>query len=194
MRLAGRFEPPPLALLLACALVGEFRAVVQPLVLTRLHTGHDRFLGGGIAPELIGDQHPRDVLQALEKLAKEPFGGFGIASTLDENVEGIALLVDGPPERVVLAIQGDDHFIQVPFIAPSGLSAAQLMGEGLAELQAPLPQGLVGYEDTPGGESFFDVPKAQGEAKIEPDRVGDNLGREAVTAIRIRGRLHSLLP
>ena len=94
----------------------------------------------------------------------------------------------------MLAVHGDDHFIQVPFVASFGLPAAQLIGEGLAELQAPLPDGFVRYEDTPGSKQFFDVPKAQGEAKIEPDRVGDDLGRKAVTAIGMRWRFHVLLP
>jgi hypothetical protein len=52
LSLTRRFEPPHLALLLARALMGEFRAVVQPLVLAMLHTWHDRSLGRGIALEL----------------------------------------------------------------------------------------------------------------------------------------------
>ena len=63
LRLARRFEPPHLALLLAGALVGQLGTVVQAFVLAMLDTGHDRFLGGGVALELIGDEHPRDVVE-----------------------------------------------------------------------------------------------------------------------------------
>jgi hypothetical protein len=66
LRLAGRFEPPPLAFLLARALVGQLSAVIQSLVLAMLDARHDRFLGRGIALQLISDQHPRDVLEPLE--------------------------------------------------------------------------------------------------------------------------------
>lgn len=54
LRLAGRFEPPHQALLLAPALMGELRTVVRFLVLAMLDTGHDRSLGGDVALEFIG--------------------------------------------------------------------------------------------------------------------------------------------
>jgi hypothetical protein len=32
---------------------------------------------------------------------------------LDDFIQHIALLVDGPPEETLLTIDGDDHFIEV---------------------------------------------------------------------------------
>lgn len=193
LRLVGRFEPAHLALLLARALVGQHSAVVQPLVLTMLNTGHHCLLGGGVALELVGIQHPGDIPEALEELAKEALGGFGMASALDKNVEGMPLLIDRPSRVLVLAIHRDDHFIQVPFLAPPGLPMPQLVRECVPESESPLADGLVGHEDAPGCEQFVDVPKGEGEANREPDRVGNNLGGEAVAAIEIRWRFHSPL-
>ena len=66
LRLAGRFEPPHLSLLLPGGLMRQLGAVVQSLVLTMAHARHDDFFGRGIALQLISDQHPRDVLEPLE--------------------------------------------------------------------------------------------------------------------------------
>jgi hypothetical protein len=40
-------------------LVGILRPVVKAFVLPMLDTGHDLPLGGGVAAQLVGDQHPR---------------------------------------------------------------------------------------------------------------------------------------
>jgi hypothetical protein len=66
LSLAGRLEPPHLALLLTRRLVGQLGTVIQSLVLAMLDTRHDRFLGRGVALELIGNQHPWDILEPFE--------------------------------------------------------------------------------------------------------------------------------
>ncbi len=53
---------------------------------------------------------------------------------------------------------------------------------------------LVSQYDAQGSESFVDVSKAEGEANIELNRVSNNLGGKAVTAIRIGWRFHGPLP
>ena len=47
----------------------------------------DLALRHGVASQLIGHDHPRHVLQALQQPAKEALGGFGIPPLLHENVE-----------------------------------------------------------------------------------------------------------
>ena len=46
----------------------QLGAVVQSFVWAMFDTRHDRFLGCGVALELIGDQHPRDILEALARI------------------------------------------------------------------------------------------------------------------------------
>ena len=64
----------------------------------------------------------------------------------------------------------------------------QFVGEACAELQAPLPNALIGDDHTTFGQKKFDIPEAQANDVIEPDRVADQLYREAVAMVRI-GRL-----
>src|SRR4051812_5307439 len=52
-----------------------------------------------------------------------------------------------------------------------------------AELEAPLPYALVSDRDAPPGQEQFNVPETQAEDVVQPGRVADDLGREAVSGI-----------
>ena len=54
------------------------------------------------------------------------------------------------------------------------------------ELQHPSPHCFVGDVEPSFGQQFLDIAVAQGEAEIEPDRVLDDLGREAMAAVAER--------
>ena len=58
----------------------------------------------------------------------------GVSSTLDQDVENEAVLIDGAPERVWFAGDRNDDLILRPFIAGGGGAPADLISECLAEL------------------------------------------------------------
>jgi hypothetical protein len=54
-----------------------------------------------------------------------------------------------------------------------------------------LPDRLVRHRDTTGGQHLLDHAQAQREAKVQPDRVADDLGRISITGVkRVLGRRH----
>jgi hypothetical protein len=108
-------------------------------VLAVLDAGHHLPLGRGVAAQLVGDQHTRRSPLLLQELAEQAFGGLLVASALDEDIENKALLVDRAPEPVLLAGDGDDDLVQVPFVAAARSSATNTGGEFATEFQAPLP-------------------------------------------------------
>ena len=112
-------------------------------MLAVLDAGHDLPLGGGVAFQLVGDQHTRRSSLLLQQLAEQAFGGLLVAPALDEDIENKALLVDRAPEPMLLAGDGDDDLIEVPFVAAAGCSPTDAVGEFAAEFQAPLPDRLV---------------------------------------------------
>jgi len=59
------------------------------------------------------------------------------------------------------------------------------------ELQHPAPHRFVGDVEPAFGQQFLDIAVAQGEAEIEPNRVMDDLGREAMAAVAERS--HDLI-
>jgi hypothetical protein len=76
--------------------LGAVVQVFRPAMLRRRHELAVRHL---VAGELVGDQHPRYPALPLEEFAEEPLGGIGIPAGLDQDVEDVAVLVDGPPSR-----------------------------------------------------------------------------------------------
>src|ERR1700689_2916096 len=103
-----------------------------------LDTGHDLPLSGGVAAQLVGDQHPRRSRLLLQQLAEQTFGGPLVAPALDENIEHEAVLVDRAPEPMLLAGDGDDDLVEGPFVAAAWGSPMDAVGEFPAEFQAPL--------------------------------------------------------
>jgi len=58
------------------------------------------------------------------------------------------------------------------------------------ELQTPPPDALVRDDHAALGQHQFHIPKAQTEDVIEPDRVADQFGWDAVAIVRICRLLH----
>jgi len=95
----------------------------------------------------VSNQNPWRIAQALEKLAKESVGRLSVALALHEHVQDMAVLIDCVPEIMVLTLDRQHDLVEVPFVAPSGLTSAQLIGNLLAKSQRPLPDRLVGNDD-----------------------------------------------
>lgn len=70
------------------------------LVLGRavLNRTHQFAVGDAVGGEVIGSQQPGDRALLLHQLGEEPAGGFGVALGLDQDVEDVAVLVDGLPQ------------------------------------------------------------------------------------------------
>ena len=123
-------------------LVTVFRPVVEPLVLPALHPRHDRPLRGAVAAQLVGNHHPGCPTLALQQLAHQSFRRGRVPAALHQDVENDTLLVDRPPKPVPPVSGGDHTLVQGPFVPGAGKSAADRVGEGLPELQSPLPEQL----------------------------------------------------
>src|SRR5665811_238325 len=94
------------------------------------------------------DVYKRQLLP-LEQLAKEPSGRMGVAISLNQDV-------DHPHEDLV----------QVPHVAEPALAMPELPGILRSELPTPLPDGLVGDDDAPLREEFFDVAETHSEPMV----------------------------
>jgi hypothetical protein len=68
LRLPWRFEPLHPMFPLACGLVRVLGAVVHIPVLPMVRTGQDLPLGGTVALQLIGDEHPWPILAPFKDL------------------------------------------------------------------------------------------------------------------------------
>ena len=148
-------------------------------MLTVLDTTHDFPLGSGVAGQLVGVDHSRDILQPFEQLSEELLGRMFAASALDQDIQNIAVLIDSSPEVVRLAVDLEVHFIQVPLVSRFWATMFQLIGVRLAKFQTPLSDGFVGQHDPTLGHDLFDITETQGEAEAQPDAMANNLSWEA---------------
>src|SRR6202022_844805 len=74
-------------------------------------------------------------------------------------------------------------FVQVPRRMGFGSAFAQVRCDHRPEMVHPAPDGLIGDHDPAFRQQIFDVAEAQREPNIEPDRLLDDFGREAVAAV-----------
>jgi hypothetical protein len=105
---------------------------------------------------------------------------------LNENVDYVPVLIDGPPEIVLLTSDLHEYLVQVPHVAQLPLSTFEFLCVLGPELPAPLSDGLVGDDDTPLRQEFLLFAEAQGESMVLPNAMADDFTREPVAAEVIR--------
>jgi len=103
--MTGGLESHHAPLSLAGRLVRILGTVVEIPVLAVFHTGQDFAQRRPIAFQLIRDNHPRHVSQTLEQLAEKPLRRLLISPVLYEDIEDVAVLVDGAPQILPLPVQ-----------------------------------------------------------------------------------------
>src|SRR5215218_2840097 len=81
----------------------------KPFVPAMLDRGHHLTLRGTVARQLVRDHDTRGPHLPFQQLAKQALGGPLVPPALDENVEYEAILVDGPPEPVLLSPDHQAH-------------------------------------------------------------------------------------
>src|SRR4029077_9189885 len=144
----------------------------------------DLTLRHAVASQLIGHDHPRHILQALQQSAKEALGGFATPPLLHENVEYNTILIHCAPEVVLHPLDANEHLVHVPLVPWSWPGAAKTVREALGGLPAPAPHRFIGDDDAPLGQKELNVPQAEAEHVIQPDGMADDLGGKAVAVVR----------
>ena len=121
--------------------------------------------GSAVGAQLVG-RHPgrREALFA-EQLAHQLDGRRPVATTLDQDLEDLALVVDGTPQIHLLARDPDDHFVEMPAIARSRTARSQAPRDRRSEFEHPAPYRFVGNVEPTLGEEVLNVSIAQREAQ-----------------------------
>jgi len=173
LRLSYRLEAAHLALSLPGRLMGDLRPVVDVLPSVMDDGGHGGPMSGAIASQLVGHQAVRLAALSLQQPAKEAFCSTVISASLNEDVDHVAVLADGSPEIMPLALNRHEELVQVPRVTQSPFSSFQCAGTSGAELPTPPTDGLVGDGDSPLRQQILDVSEAQAEPVIKPHSVAD---------------------
>jgi len=92
-----------------------------------------------------------------------------VLRALDDLVEHIAVLIDGLPQPVLLAGDGDSHLVQMPHVAPAGLLALEVTGVVRAELLCPTADRFAGNDNAAFHQHFIrqDTGSAETESRAK---------------------------
>ena len=159
------------------------RSVIQPFMRAVFDFRHDLAPGGCIGAELVGDHAPGRAALFLQEAGQQAFGGLGVAARLDDFIEHIAILIDGPPKPVLFAGNRDRDLVKVPNISAARPFALNASGVLRPELCRPAPDSLVRHDDAALQQHFLGQSQAQWEPEVQLDRMGNDLGWETVTFV-----------
>ena len=109
---------------------------------------------------------------------------------LYQDVDHVAVLIHGTPEILLLAVDSNEDFVQVPNIAEAALTPLQFSGIISTELLAPESNRFLRDDDSAFGEKILDISEAQAETMVNPDGIADDFWRETMTVIAIPVLLH----
>jgi hypothetical protein len=154
-------------------------------MLPMLDTGEEVPLRRAVAFQLVGDEHPWRVRQTFEQLPEELFGRMLVPPTLHQDIEDVPLLIDRLPEIVLLAVNREKDFIQMPRVTWLGAPATQLVRVGLTKLSTPLANRFIRHEDAAGKQQIFDIPVAEAEPVVQPHTMADDLDRKAIILVAV---------
>jgi hypothetical protein len=84
-------------------------------------------------------------------------------------------------------MDGKEHFTHMPLTPRTRTLVPELVGRALAERAAPLADGLICEADPAGEQACSDIARAEAEAEGAPDTRADDLDREAVVLVTVRG-------
>jgi len=90
----------------------------------------------------------------LQELDHQFHGVFGVATALDQEIEPLSLVIDGPPNPVLIIADGDHQLVEVPLIAWLRPRAADVSRDDKPELQHPPPM-ILGGKRWRSNESAF---------------------------------------
>lgn len=81
------------------------------------------------------------------------------------------------------ALDVHEESVQMPDVSQPSLPMSEISGLVWTELPAPLPDRLIGDDDSSLCQELLNVSEAQAESVIQPDSVTDDLGRESVSVV-----------
>ena len=147
-----------------------------------------------IGAQLVGHQQFRHKPLLSEKLAHQPQRRPGVAASVDEHVEDLAFVVDGTPEVHPACRRSEQPSRPGAIDRSGGDGAAAAARDQGGQISAP---SAAPFHRRGQAHARPAVPRrlgsSEGQAEIQPDRVLDDLGREAMTAVGEPGHL-AILP
>jgi hypothetical protein len=92
------------------------------------------------------------------------------AACLHQDVNYVTVLIHRPPEILLLAIDSNEDFIQVPAVAEAALTPLQTTSIPRTKLLTPDSNRFIRYGDSAFGEKILDISETQNRNDDKPRR------------------------
>ena len=113
--------------------------------------------GSAVGAQLVGRHPGRREALFTEQFAHQLDGGRPVSTTLDQDLEDLALVVDGTPQIHLLACDPDDHFVEMPAIARSRTAPSQAPSDRRSEFEHPTANAFVGEIEATLGKQLLHI-------------------------------------
>ena len=147
------------------------------------NVGHYHPFGGGIAAQLVRDDHTWSMASGPQQFPEKTHSRESITLPLHENIDHDSMLIDGSPEIVGNAVDLEEDLIQMPLVAGPSPTSSQATSELLAKLIAPAPNRFIAEEHSAGSHHLFHISEAHPKAKIQPHAIRDDLVRKPMATV-----------
>jgi len=161
----------------------DFNSILGIDLIDRFDGWRDFTMSGVIAFQFVRVEPTRFTTLTFDQAAEKALGGFLVPLWLHQNINGVPILIDRAPEILMLSLDRDNRFIEMPGIAQPTLAFLESARIRWTKFQAPAPYRFIGDDDTPLSEQLFHFRKAETKSMIEPDGVTDDGRRESVTLL-----------
>jgi hypothetical protein len=189
--LIGLFKPLHLSLLSSRGSVRILGAIFQIPARSMTHMRQDGSMSDAIAAQAVGDEAARLISQPMQEALEQTLGGCAVPPILHQNVEYDPVLVHRAPQNSAARRgRGRTPRQDARYRRGCGRLRGSLLAKSATELQAPMPDALIGHHDAAFGQDQLDVAQAETEHVIQPDSMADDFGRKPMA--RIRGGLVGL--
>lgn len=131
----------------------------------------------GLGAHLTWIGQPARTVKATQQLQRRLL----VPPLLDQNVEHLALVIDGPPQIHPSAADLHDDLIEMPAAGRRTAASAQVCRDQRAELDDPATDRLAADLDPALRHQLLDVPDAEREPEIPAHCLHDDRCRETVT-------------
>jgi hypothetical protein len=99
----------------------------------------------------------------------------------------VAVLIDCPPQTVMLSLDRQIHLIHVLLVTKPRTATTELIGILLPEFASPLMDRLIRHDHATFSQELFDIAQAQTELKIQPYRMADDFSGKPMVLVACGG-------
>ena len=117
LRLAHRFEAAHRAFALSRRLMGKLGSIVRVLTRVMDRVRHYLATRANVTSEFVGDKPPGRLALLLEKPTKKAGRGCLVPPFLDQDIQDLPILINGPKQIMLLSVDPNKDFIDKPPIA-----------------------------------------------------------------------------